>query len=240
MCLPSRRVLKRTAAVSIIAALVSISISTGIRVILGVESDTITIIVRLLLPFLIAIPIALIWFTKLERLEAAYRALVQQANELARTASTDPLTGVLNRRSFIEQFDRAMEIGIRGWFLIADIDYLKTINDRFGHLVGDDAVISTATALKATLPDESLVARIGGDEFCAFVPLVTREEISVFVEQIRKNAADNFKDMVKNDKADLSVSIGKITCKAKHTFKDIMNQADEKLYRKKRMRTPKA
>lgn len=240
MRLPSRRVLKRTAAVSIIAAVVSISISTGIRFVLGVHSDTITIVVRLVLPFIIAIPIALMWFSKLERLEVAYRALVRQANELARTASSDPLTGVLNRRSFIQQFERAMELGVRGWFLLADIDYLKVINDNFGHLAGDEAVISTARALETVLPDDSLIARIGGDEFCAFVPEVSQDEMLVLLKYVSQSAGTNFKDAVKADEAALSVSIGKIACRANQTFKDVIGQADEKLYRKKRMRTPQA
>src|SRR5690606_9848299 len=124
-----------------------------IRLLLGVQSDGITIFVRLVLPFLIAIPIALVWFTKLERLERAYRILAKQANGLARSASTDPLTGVFNRRHFIAQFNHAMELEVPGWFLIADIDYLKAINDRYGHLVGDEAVLATAQALVTVLPE---------------------------------------------------------------------------------------
>lgn len=240
MNLPSLRILKRTAVVSIIAAVVSISISTGIRFVLGVHSDTITIVVRLVLPFIISIPIALMWFSKLERLEVAYSTLVRQANELARTASSDPLTGVLNRRSFIKQFERAMELGVRGWFLLADIDYLKIINDNFGHLAGDEAVISTARALETVLPDDSLIARIGGDEFCAFVPGVSQDEMLILLKYASQSAGANFKDAVKVDGAALSVSIGKIACRPNQTFKDVISQADEKLYRKKRMRTPQA
>nr|WP_247875245.1 GGDEF domain-containing protein [Ochrobactrum sp. Marseille-Q0166] len=193
-----------------------------------------------MLPFVIAIPIALIWFSKLERLEEAYRALVRQANELARTASADPLTGVLNRRSFIKQFERAMEIGVRGWFLIADVDYLKVINDNFGHLAGDEAVVSTARALEAVLPEDSLIARIGGDEFCAFVPGVSQEEMLGFIQSVSEAAGTSFKNAVKTEGAALSVSVGKIVCNPKQTFKDVISQADEKLYRKKRMRNLRA
>ncbi|MEN5298781.1 GGDEF domain-containing protein [Brucella sp. TWI559] len=240
MHLPSRRVLRRTAAVSIIAAIFSISISTGIRFLLGVHSDTITIVVRLVLPFIIAIPIALLWFNKLERLEVAYRSLVRQANELARRASSDPLTGLLNRRSFIERFESAMEIGVRGWFIIADIDYLKLINDNFGHLAGDEAVISTARALESVLPADSLIARIGGDEFCAFVPGVSQDDMLSLLSHVSEQAGTNFTDTTKMDGAALSISVGKIACKSKQTFKDVVSQADERLYRKKRMRNLQA
>jgi len=95
---PSRGVLKKSAIVTIICAAISISVSTGIRFYLGVQSDTITIIVRLILPFIIAFPIAIMLFAKIEKLEKAYRSLLKEARELAKCASTDPLTGLLNRR----------------------------------------------------------------------------------------------------------------------------------------------
>lgn len=236
MRFPSRNVLKRTATVSVIAAIISISISTGVRLMLGVQSDNITIVVRLVLPFLIAIPIALTWFSKLERLENAYRTLARRANDLARTASTDPLTGVFNRRHFIAHFNNAMELGVRGWFMIADIDYLKKINDNIGHLAGDEAVISTANALERVLPKDSLIARIGGDEFCAFVPALKHEEMLRLNHQVNELAGKLFKESVKAEGISLSVSLGHIACKPKHTFKDVMSQADDRLYRKKRMR----
>lgn len=151
MRVPSSYVWKRTALVAVIAALISISLSTGIRVVIGARSDTVTIVVRLLLPFLIAIPLGVFWFSRLEKLEQSYRVAVKRANELARVASIDPLTGLLNRRSFIQQFNAANKAGVRGWFLIADIDYLKRINDQYGHPTGDDAVISVAQALEACL-----------------------------------------------------------------------------------------
>lgn len=219
------------------AALISISISTGIRLLLGVESDNVTIVVRLALPFLIAPPIAFVWFTKLERLERAYRILARQANDLARSASTDPLTGLFNRRHFIAQFDQAMEIGVPGWFLIADIDYMKIINDRYGHLAGDEAVLATAKALETLLPEDSLIARIGGDEFCALIHGFQEKEVRLLIEQVNTLAGRLFKNAIKAETATLTVSIGYITCKTQQTFKDVMEQADKKLYRKKRMRS---
>jgi len=234
--IPSRNVLTRTAAVSVIAAIISVSLSTGIRMLWGVQSDGITIVVRLVLPFLIAIPIAFVWFTKLERLERSYRLLTEQTNNLIRSASTDPLTGLFNRRQFIDQFNQAMEMGIPGWFLIADIDYLKSINDNYGHLVGDEAVLATAKALETVLPKGSLVARIGGDEFCAFVPSIQEKEMLALYKQVSLFAAKLFKESVKAEGSVLSASIGIIVCKPKQTFAEVMALADERLYRKKRMR----
>lgn len=236
MKLPSKYVLKRTAVVTLVAVLISVSFSTGIRIVLGVDSDLITIIVRLILPFVIAIPIALVWFSKLENLEQAYRSLVIKANVLAASASTDPLTGVLNRRSFVEQFEGAMQLNIRGWLLIADIDYLKIINDDYGHVIGDEAVIAAAVAMQKALPADSSIGRIGGDEFCAFIPYISDYKIESLIAGIGKIASAEFAERVQLKEASLSISIGYTFCKSKQKFRDMMAQADETLYRKKRAR----
>lgn len=236
MKLPSKYVLKRTAVVTLVAVLISVSFSTGIRIVLGVDSDLITIIVRLILPFVIAIPIALVWFSKLENLEQAYRSLVIKANVLAASASTDPLTGVLNRRSFVEQFEGAMQLNIRGWLLIADIDYLKIINDDYGHVIGDEAVIAAALAMQKALPADSSIGRIGGDEFCAFIPYISDYKIESLIAGIGKIASAEFAERVQLKEASLSISIGYTFCKSKQKFRDMMAQADETLYRKKRAR----
>lgn len=232
----SKFVLKRTAIVAIFAAAISISFSTGIRIITGTESDLITVFVRLTLPFLIAIPIGIYWFSRLEKLELSYRSAIRRANELARIASVDPLTGILNRRSFIEQFNAASAAGVRGWFMLADIDYLKVINDKYGHLVGDDAVVSVAQAMVNVLPTDSLIARIGGDEFCAFIPKDSCADVDGAIEQMNAKAHDEFQQRQTGITHVLSLSAGYMPLKSNQKFKDIMSLADERMYRKKRAR----
>lgn len=236
MTLPSKYVMKRTAVVTLIAAAISISFSTGIRIIVGAESDTITIIVRLVLPFIIAIPIGLIWFSKLEALDSLYRNLVEKTNILVRHASTDPLTGLLNRRSFIDQFELALSHGVKGGFLIADIDYLKTINDTHGHLVGDEAIIAIAASLQNVLGKGSLIARIGGDEFCAFIPLSGSNDIDVIVANIEEAALRQLREATGILDLTLSISCGYAVSKPHQTFKDALTKVDGRLYRKKRER----
>jgi diguanylate cyclase (GGDEF)-like protein len=231
--LPSLHVLKRTAIIAIIAACASISLSICIRYFTGTRSDTVTMIARFALPFMVAIPIGIFWFSRLERLEESYRHAVKRANELARVANVDPLTGALNRRSFIEHFKIATSAGVKGWFLIADIDYLKNINDQYGHPVGDDAVIAVAQALVRKLPLESLIARIGGDEFCAFVPKAACNNIDDIITQISHEADILLRKKRSNIEQLLSVSIGYITVRPGQSFEDVMSLSDERLYRKK-------
>src|SRR5690606_21581664 len=98
----SSSLLKRVALVTATAVAVSTSASAGIHIFSGVVP--ITIVLWVVLPIVIAVPLALIWLTKLDALENSYRDLMKHATILAQRANLDPLTGLLNRRSFIEQF----------------------------------------------------------------------------------------------------------------------------------------
>jgi diguanylate cyclase (GGDEF)-like protein len=89
----------------------------------------------------------------LERLRAVTR--------LDRAARTDPLTGLGNRREFLRA---AAEIGPDGGVLLLDLDHFKPVNDRHGHAVGDEVLVSFAGALEYSVRGD-VVCRIGGDEF---------------------------------------------------------------------------
>lgn len=236
MKFPSRFVLVRTMLVAVIAACISISISTGICYFTGAVSDNITIFVRLVLPFLIAFPLGFFWFSRLEKLEQSYSDAIKRANELTRIASLDPLTGLLNRRSFIEQFNAASNAGVRGVFLLADIDHLKAINDKYGHIAGDNAVLSASAAMIAVLPNGSLISRVGGDEFCAFIPKACCSDIKQMLDGINSNATDRMHHKRPDIVDILTLSVGMVACKTKMTFEGILALADQEMYRKKRNR----
>jgi diguanylate cyclase (GGDEF)-like protein len=93
--------------------------------------------------------------------------------EMARQARTDPLTGLLNRRAFLEEMarhiDRLDREDQQGTLMFADLDYFKPVNDRLGHEVGDQVLLRTASMLRNTLRPSDLVARLGGDEFALWM-----------------------------------------------------------------------
>lgn len=93
------------------------------------------------------------------------RKLVDLQNELAKLASTDMLTGLANRRAF---FSLVSDAG-RGAMLMIDVDHFKTINDTYGHAVGDDVLNLIAAHLRRSVRDGDVVARIGGEEFAVFL-----------------------------------------------------------------------
>jgi diguanylate cyclase (GGDEF)-like protein/PAS domain S-box-containing protein len=93
--------------------------------------------------------------------------------EMARQARTDPLTGLLNRRAFLDEvarrIDRLDREGLPGTLMFIDLDNFKALNDTRGHDVGDEALCITANLLRATVRPSDLVARLGGDEFALWL-----------------------------------------------------------------------
>ena len=101
---------------------------------------------------------------------ALRRASEARASELA---TSDPLTGLLNRRALGEGGARLIEAALRGGrpvaMLMIDLDHFKSINDLHGHLAGDELLLAASQVIIAPLPAGAITARLGGDEFaCAF------------------------------------------------------------------------
>lgn len=113
----------------------------------------------------------------IERDEARIQELAARA-----LADTDPLTGLLNRRSFLRR-----AIGRTGdhVLMIADIDHFKAVNDTIGHDGGDEVLRVVARSLRCSLPADSLVARIGGEEFAILLPADTTINASHILDRLR-------------------------------------------------------
>ena len=114
-------------------------------------------------------------------------------------ASTDKLTGFLNKMSGKTEFGKACASGV-GALLMIDLDSFKLVNDIYGHDMGDRVLISFARILSEVLPEGSILARMGGDEFEAFVPGVTAEEsIAGFSEAVNAKMMKDAKQMMGDD-----------------------------------------
>jgi diguanylate cyclase (GGDEF)-like protein len=110
--------------------------------------------------------------------------------EIARQAVTDGLTGVANRRSFNESFSREFERARRYneplSLVMIDLDFLKKINDTYGHKAGDDAIASIGKLLKLSSRVSDVAARYGGEEFCLLLPNTEVEMAEQLAERIRR------------------------------------------------------
>ena len=113
------------------------------------------------------------------QLAAAHRRLEEKA-------ARDDMTGMLNRESFFATLDGSRRESDRGALLIVDADHFKSINDRYGHLTGDDALLLIAAAIRRGVRSGDVLGRIGGEEFGAFLVGANESEASRIAERIRR------------------------------------------------------
>jgi diguanylate cyclase (GGDEF)-like protein len=113
--------------------------------------------------------------------------------QLFRIATTDPLTGIYNRRHFMtllaREQERTLRYGNSFSLLILDIDHFKRINDRFGHPVGDEAIKAMAGAAGAHLRPTDIIGRFGGEEFVVLLPQTDEAGAVIAAERIRESVA---------------------------------------------------
>jgi len=167
----------------------------------------------------------------LEKLEAT------QA-ELQLLASTDPLTQLLNRRSFDLEasalLNQDKQIRFPLSLAILDIDFFKNINDTYGHSLGDQVIVRVADVLRAQCRLQDIVARYGGEEFVILMPNTTREKAHVLAERIRTTLAHTSVQVDQNQLVNFTLSVGISEVDAKTAdLQAAINQADKALYKAK-------
>ena len=114
---------------------------------------------------------------------------IGELTSLVRRASNDGLTGVCNKLTFLErlvaEFARAQRHGERLGVLMIDLDRFKHLNDRYGHLAGDQMLIVVARTIEGALRKEDLLARFGGEEFVVLMPDIDQAGASAAAERVR-------------------------------------------------------
>ena len=123
-----------------------------------------------------------------EALESTATALGERDAKLLRLANHDPLTGLFNRRRFVEELrnllSRATGSKVLGALFFIDLDQFKYVNDTCGHPAGDRLIVKVAGRLKLTVGAQGAVARFGGDEFAILVPDITKREAARLADAI--------------------------------------------------------
>jgi diguanylate cyclase (GGDEF)-like protein len=178
---------------------------------------------------------AFIEFLFLLIMSLLFSALRKNLDSEKTRASTDPLTGALNRRSFFE----LAEYEINWWrrysqpFTIAyiDLDNFKEINDHRGHHIGDELLIAVVTTISGSIRSTDILARFGGDEFVLLLPETRSDAALSFLAKIH----EHLQHTMKSNNWPVTFSIGAVTyLKTPATVDEAICQADMLMYEVKR------
>jgi diguanylate cyclase (GGDEF)-like protein len=166
----------------------------------------------------------------------AMSKLAEFERKLLIEAMTDPLTGLLNRRHFIElstrEETRSRRHGLAFSVLMLDIDHFKRINDTYGHPVGDQAIKALARLCGQGLRPHDILARYGGEEFVLTLPQTEQEGAQVVAERIRQ-MVEQHELTTEQGAIRFTVSIGVSTYRKGKNFEQVVERADQALYRAK-------
>ncbi len=166
-----------------------------------------------------------------------YRHRYEMEKSLERLSYTDMLSGLYNRRYFMETFHNLLEhakaSGTSLGLLIADIDRFKSINDQYGHPVGDEVIKSLSALFAKEVGAAGIVARIGGEEFGILLPDTDREASLKLAEQLRSSAEEMNIDVVDEEQFVCTISIGIAVSEANSDVSTLFKKADQALYKAK-------
>lgn len=152
--------------------------------------------------------------------------------ELRRSADTDALTGVGNRRWFLAQLPQASWQG--DCLLVMDLDHFKRINDRYGHHTGDQVLVAFADLVRKNLRRGDSFARLGGEEFGLYLPRTSETQAFAIAETLRR-AVEELRVVSNGQSVAVSISIGLATASgAERSWEELFNRADAALYAAKR------
>lgn len=172
-------------------------------------------------------------------LPMALLALVREEthDQLLQASHTDYLTGLGNRRWFFEEAERrigSMGAVGRTFMLAFDLDHFKSINDRFGHAVGDEVLKRFAGFVRRSVGPSAILARIGGEEFVALLPCRSDAEAAAIAQQVVNGfaAIDIGREYGEDVKATVSIGIAELGCDG-DTLAELLTAADAALYRAK-------
>lgn len=150
----------------------------------------------------------------------------------------DALTGLLNRQAFEREFANMQqaisvsgrrckdERNLEAILALIDIDYFKRVNDTYGHLYGDEVILSLARELLASFRHSDFCFRFGGEEFAIILTDTLHDHSATVFERLRKKIANNFFPQI----GGITISIGYTRICADATISQIINRADQALY----------
>jgi diguanylate cyclase len=161
--------------------------------------------------------------------------LKEQLRQVREETTVDALTGLVNRKVFLERFELALQVPDGNGnlcLLMADIDHFKKINDNYGHLLGDKVIRQVAQTMNANVKGSDTAARYGGEEFAVLLPNTSLNNARKLAEQIRQKV-ERIRVRRSDDGSTLGVvtiSIGVSCLRSGDTVDGLIHRADMALY----------
>jgi len=176
------------------------------------------------------------WFAVAASYISNLRARLHSSlQKIAALATRDALTGLSNRRQIVLDLDGSVKHAHRRGdpmcVALVDIDHFKSVNDRFGHIVGDEVLISVAGCLAGSLRAGDHVGRFGGEEFLLVLPGTTMAQASSLVERLRVRL--EALPPLPSGERPVTASFGLAAWRGDESAADLLLRADQALYRAK-------
>jgi diguanylate cyclase (GGDEF)-like protein len=243
-----RIILLKSSTVTVLSIGASLLLAVTVVPALGGVVDGNAWLMCVLCPLFIAFPVSTWQFFQASRLRmandeiarlhldlaAAHQGLIASHAELAERARRDGLTNLLNREGFLAALRDAIAEDPVGVLLVLDADHFKTINDRFGHPVGDAALRAIGGVITSATGQNGLGGRIGGEEFAVYLPGADLTRGAAMAEHLRQAVAALELKAESGEMVPLSVSIGAASRAAEPDLTALVAAADRQLYRAKR------
>ncbi len=167
--------------------------------------------------------------------------IIKLEQRIMQLATTDSLTGVLNRRAFMERMEEEIQRSARENYplslLLADIDYFKKINDNYGHQTGDLVLQRFTDQLKRSSRPYDFVGRYGGEEFVVFLPGAGMSQSRGVADRMRKSVEEMKimpQDCSEPIRITASFGAASLSIDSKENAESLIKRSDEAMYRAKR------
>lgn len=160
--------------------------------------------------------------------------ITKETQRLKSQTRTDSMTGLLNKKTFLEEVAAYLREADQTNFCMVffDLDHFKQVNDRLGHLVGDKAIKEAAQKLQVNFANVDLVSRFGGDEFCIFVKNIPVEKMKDKLEYMREKLSAQYQKADQTVKVTASIGAVYYHCTEKDV-QIILDEADKAVYEAK-------
>ena len=161
-------------------------------------------------------------------------ALHRAQHQAERRADLDSATGLASRARMLDVLD-TVPVHDRGTagVIVVDIDHFKSVNDRYGHLAGDQALRDVAQVLQAVVREDDVLARWGGEEFLLLLPGVAEHELAAAAEKLR-TAVESHPFRLEGARVELTISVGAAAARPGVAMRTVVAAADDALYQAKR------